>query len=168
MKLSHAVALTAGAVLAVALRAEHQHKKRQEQADKHHAETAELSREHHQQQLRLGVAGLHQQLLADISADPAHQEIWAKDGRSPEEMARFARVNRQVSLTQVTYELGLIDLDELHVRARALMEREEVRNFWAATRDFRFQESQDAESREFVEALDYAHIVVSVEGSTKS
>ncbi|MEU3401809.1 DUF6082 family protein [Streptomyces filamentosus] len=179
MKLSHAIVFAAGAALFAALGAERRHQERQDLADKHHKEAirratechdeaVELSKLQHQQRLRLGVAALHQRLLADIAADPQHQEIWVKDGRSPEQMAETVRVNRQISLTQTDFELGLCDLDELHVRARALMERPAVRRFWAATRDFRSQESQDPESREFVETLDYAHVTVSAQTSEKT
>ncbi|MFB7424729.1 DUF6082 family protein [Streptomyces hydrogenans] len=179
MKLTHAITIAAGACLIAALGAERRHQERQDLADKHHKEVlrrateghdeaTDLSRSQHQRQLRLGVAALHQQLLADIAADPAHREIWGRDGMSPEQLAESVRVNRQISLTQSIFELELCDLDELHVRARALMEREAVRRFWAATRDFRLQESQTPESREFIEVLDYAHVTACGQSGDKA
>ncbi|MER6481013.1 DUF6082 family protein [Streptomyces filamentosus] len=179
MKLSHAIAFAAGATVFAALSAERRHQERQDLADKHHREAiqhaterhgaeAALSRLQHQQRLQLGIAALHQRLLADIATDPQHQEIWAKNDRSPEQMAEYVRVNRQISLTQTFYELGLCDLDELGVRARALMERPAVRRFWTVTRAFRSQESQSPESREFMEVLDYAHVTISAQTSEKT
>ncbi|MFE5300074.1 DUF6082 family protein [Streptomyces sp. NPDC056632] len=123
-------------------------------AERRHRETMRLAKEQHRQRLELGVAGLHQQLLADAAADSEQWEIWGKGERTPEETRRTIKVNRQVCLTQLTHTLELVSLDELLVRARALMERPAVRKFWTETRDFRSRETQTPESSAFISVLD--------------
>ncbi|MFF0754375.1 DUF6082 family protein [Streptomyces sp. NPDC004267] len=123
-------------------------------AERRHRETIRLAKEQHRQSLELGVAGLHQQHLADAAADPEQWEIWGKDERTPEDTRRTIKVNRQICLTQLTHTLNLVSLDELRVRARALMERPAVRKFWTETRDFRSQETQTTKSDVFMSILD--------------
>ncbi|MCZ0981825.1 hypothetical protein O1L60_30925 [Streptomyces diastatochromogenes] len=52
-------------------------------AERRHRETIRLAKEQHRQNLELGVAGLHQQYLADAAADPEQWEIWGKGERTP-------------------------------------------------------------------------------------
>ncbi|MFF6903917.1 DUF6082 family protein [Streptomyces hydrogenans] len=117
-----------------------------------------LAEEQHQQQLRLGTARLHQEMLTSMEADPEHWAIWAKDGRSPEQMGEFIRVNKQISYHHVSFELGLVTEAELRVRARSVMERDAVRRFWADTRAFRAEETQSPLTTMFMEIFDREYV----------
>ncbi|MFE6186513.1 DUF6082 family protein [Streptomyces sp. NPDC056465] len=122
-----------------------------------HRERIELAEKHHQQQLRLGTAALHQRLLAAIATDPEHWDIWNKGDITPEQLSTMVRVNAQVSLNHLNYELGVVSSEELHVQARSLMERPAVREFWSKTRDFRSKESGDERTQEFMAIFDREH-----------
>ncbi|MFB7512867.1 DUF6082 family protein [Streptomyces sp. NPDC056144] len=122
-------------------------------AERRHRETIRLAKQQHRQRLELGISELHQQLLADAAADSEQWEIWGKGERPPEDTRRTIKVNRQICLTQLTHTLNLVSLDELRVRARALMERPAVRKYWTETRDFRSQETQTTMSDVFTSIL---------------
>ncbi|MFE0640137.1 DUF6082 family protein [Streptomyces sp. NPDC058877] len=126
-------------------------------AERRHREEINLSKKQHRQQLRLGTAALHQRLLAAIAADPEHWQLWAKEGITPEELGKMVRVNSQVSLTHLNFELGLISSKKLYVQARSLMERPAVQDFWSKTRAFRSEECGDWASQKFISVFDREH-----------
>ncbi|KOX33018.1 MULTISPECIES: DUF6082 family protein [unclassified Streptomyces] len=163
MKTSKAILIATATVAVGILNAGRLQRGRTELAEKHHQETIELSREQHQQRLRLDTAALHQRLLAAIATDPEHCEIWNKGDITPEELANMVRVNRQISLNHLTFELGLTSPEKLLVQARSLMERPIVRDFWGKTRDFRSQESDGEATQTFIEILDREYAAAATE-----
>ncbi|MFJ4342593.1 DUF6082 family protein [Streptomyces sp. NPDC088915] len=157
MKTSRAILIATATVAVGILNAGRLHRERAELAEKRHRETIELSREQHQQRLRLDTAALHQRLLGAIATDPEHWGIWNKGDLTPEQLAQMVRVNSQISLNHLNYELGVVTPEELRVQARSLMERPAVRDFWSETRDFRSKESGDERTQEFIEIFDREH-----------
>ncbi|MFD4376813.1 DUF6082 family protein [Streptomyces sp. NPDC058486] len=101
-------------------------------------------------------------------ANPEHWAIWAKDDLTSEQTAEFIRVNSQISLHQINFELGLVTLSELRVRAGSVMERAAVRRFWSTTRELRATEAQDASTIAFMEVFDREHDAAAVLASEKA
>ncbi|MFC8895786.1 DUF6082 family protein [Streptomyces cinereoruber] len=154
MKTSSALLIATATAAVGILRATRLHRERIDLAEKHHREEIDLAEKHHRQKLRLGTAALHQRLLAAIATDPEHWKIWNKGNIAPEELANMVRVNSQISLNHLTFELGLTSPEKLLVQARSLMERPAVQDFWSKTRDFRSQESDGEATQKFIAILD--------------
>ncbi|WP_055469036.1 DUF6082 family protein [Streptomyces ardesiacus] len=99
--------------------------------------------------LWLGSAALHQKLLADIAGDPGHAAVWAPEGLPIEQSVPLVHCNRLISFLAVKYRIGLLDKATLRVQARALMEHDEARAYWARSGPFREEEAMDGTDRAF-------------------
>ncbi len=99
--------------------------------------------------LALSAAGLHQRLLADIAADPDHAAVWAPEGLAVKEYVTVVHCNRLISFLAVKYRIGLLDKASLRVQARALMEHNDARTYWARFGHFREEEAMDRTDRVF-------------------
>ncbi|OIK02562.1 hypothetical protein BIV25_02990 [Streptomyces sp. MUSC 14] len=113
-----------------------------------------LAERRHRQRLVLHAAELHQGLLADITSDPEHLEIWTTNGLSGEENVRLVHCNRLVSFLSAKHRVGLLDKAALRVQARALMERAPYRVYWARFGAFREEEAMDRIDHAFNSILD--------------
>ncbi|MGA5441954.1 DUF6082 family protein [Streptomyces griseoincarnatus] len=108
-----------------------------------------LAERRHRQRLALDTAHMHQQLLADIAADPGHRAIWATNGLSDEENVSLMHCNRLISFLSVKFRVGLLDRAALRVQARALMERAPYRAYWSRSGSFREEEAMDRTDHTF-------------------
>lgn len=110
-----------------------------------------------QRQNALHAAQMHQDMLAEVAANPELHEIWMPPGGDRSEYVKFLHVNRLISFLSVKYRAGLLNDESMRVQARAVMEREAGRRYWDEYGSFREEEAMDSTDARFNEMMSAAY-----------
>ncbi|GHG95383.1 DUF6082 family protein [Streptomyces rubradiris] len=113
--------------------------------------------QHSQRRNALHAAQMHQELIAEVAANPEIQEVWMPPGGERSEYTLLLHVNRLVSFLSVKFRVGLLNEESLGVQAKAAMEREAVRRYWETYGGFREEEAMDSTDARFNEIMSAAY-----------
>lgn len=100
-----------------------------------------VQRERHQRQNNMvACARIHQDWLTHLTTHPEHAKLWLPQDLEVEEYIELLTGNQQMAALSLRHRLGIIRGARLRFVAKAVMDREIGRRYWARFGAFREEE----------------------------
>ncbi|MEV5338335.1 DUF6082 family protein [Streptomyces sp. NPDC052676] len=114
---------------------------------------------HQRQQNEVAVARIQNDWLTHLTTHPDFAQLWAPKDMDVKEYVQLLHANQQICALSLRHQLGLIRGSRLRFIAKAVMEKEIGRRYWAKFGSFREEEAAgDKLAERFTAALHDAYV----------